>query len=843
MSKFCLYPVVNSQETANDLIARAVWAFTGTSLSRLVVLRQGTWSLDAFEQPDNLDPSISALFDAFRGRIEILDVVSGTLPDGCDAFLLWDEAPEHQALLKKQASKVRIWRVDKMSTRMEGSFWIEANLSLLTDRDAVIAQSTERLQKCTDELGHFDRATIFASGPSVAAYRDFGYDDSLAIVCNSVVMDDALLEYAGARILCFADPLFHFGPSLYSCTFRERMRSVVIERNMWVFIPIKYYQTLIAHVPDIADRVIALPFAKSDDFNLNITESLELKVTANILTYLLLPVAASFAKRVELIGCDGRPLAENQYFWSFNKSTQINDQMDNIKDVHPSFFEIDYNDYYTEHCETLEKLIEAAEASDHEVVSLTPSHIPVLQRRSPSPGLPGLKRLIDESPADSILLSLNPDLKGRFGHYLHFDGKLSYAAKQRNVELLTLASRDVDLKESDADWPVLPFFSLPLFHSNKSNNYNQPYKEWEKGFRREVEGLIGVLEESKDKTIRVFLYMGTPRASSAIIECLQNVNLPHVEWILNLTSIYPKTYPVDVAVKDVRIGLMRYLVTKSERLEALYGIRFVTDTDELREILGFPEERLPVLPMFGITDTEGITEDMDRAGKPRVIYPSNAQSLKGYTLLPKFAQELEKKLPGACEIVLRTHIPIGREKNEIAALIGSLPSSVTQIEGVLDQEEYRALLGSASVLLLPYRAEAFYARTSGQLVDALKLGIPVVATRESWTGRIVEMTGFGETFSDGSVDEMVDATIKVVKELNTYRNNCRQSADAWLSGNTPEKVIELLLQKPRPYEGKDNPKQKKDLGNEIKTRMSASPKKGFARMLEIAVIRIRNWFK
>ncbi|WOO40962.1 glycosyltransferase [Rubellicoccus peritrichatus] len=844
MSEFCLYPVVSSQETANDLIARAVWAFTGTSLERLVILRQGDWSLDAFQQPDNLDPSIDSLFEQFRARIEVLDTSPETLPKICDTFLLWDEAPEHQAFLKAQAAGVRVWRVDKLATRMEGSFWIEANLSLLNDRDAIIAQSKEKLQQCSDELRHFDRATIFASGPSVAAYRDFSYEDSLSIVCNSVVMDGAMLDYVNARILCFADPLFHFGPSLYSHVFRQRMRKVVEERSMWVFIPIKYYQTLIAHVPEIADRVIALPFAKRKDFNLDIVKDPELKVTANILTYLLLPIASTFARRVELIGCDGRPLAENQYFWSFNRSTQINDQMDNIKEVHPSFFKIDYNDYYTDHCETLETLVHSAEASGHEVVSLTPSHIPVLQRRSPPPGQSALEQLIHESSANSILLSLNPDLKGRFGHYLHFDRKLRNAAQQCDVDLLTLASRDVDLKAEDADWPVIPFFSLPIFHSNKSNNHNKPYREWATGFCREIEILIDVLKRSdKKKTIRVFLYMSTPRAVGEFINALSNVDLPHVEWIFNLTSIYPKTYPMEAALKDARIGLMRYLVTMAPSLERLYRIRLITDTDELRKLLGFSSEKLPVLPMFGITELETDAVNASEVKKPRVLYPSNAQSLKGYSLLPEVARKVEERIPGACQIILRTHAPIGREQDEMAELTQSIPKSVTQIDGVLDEKDYRELLTSTNVLLLPYRAEAFYARTSGQLVDALTLGIPMVATRETWSGRIVEMTGYGETFSDGSVEEMADAVVKVVQNLESYRNGCRKAAEEWLAENTPEKVISLLLEELSDYEGVEKRSEKLALANEIKVRMDASPKQGSARFLEIAIARFRGWMQ
>ena len=100
--------------------------------------------------------------------------------------------------------------------------------------------------------------------------------------------------------------------------------------------------------PELEPSTIGVPFVKDREFNNNLLEDFCLKTTANILTFLMIPMGATFTQSVHILGCDGRPL-EDSYFWGHNKTTQLNDKMQNIQRVHPGFFNIDYNEYYETH--------------------------------------------------------------------------------------------------------------------------------------------------------------------------------------------------------------------------------------------------------------------------------------------------------------------------------------------------------------------------------------------------------------------------------------------------------------------------------------------------------------
>ena len=60
---------------------------------------------------------------------------------------------------------------------------------------------------------------------------------------------------------------------------------------------------------------------------------------------------------------------------------QINDEMASIRKAHPAFFEISYDDYYSQHMEVLENWVTLCEHAGKKVKNITPSYIPALQAR------------------------------------------------------------------------------------------------------------------------------------------------------------------------------------------------------------------------------------------------------------------------------------------------------------------------------------------------------------------------------------------------------------------------------------------------------------------------------
>lgn len=113
------------------------------------------------------------------------------------------------------------------------------------------------------------------------------------------------------------------------------------------------------------------------------------RMSGNVLTQSMLPIAVALIDRVEIAGCDGRNANEN-YCWRHHASTQCSDDfMRSAFDASLAFCPgQNYADYYDGASLALEEPPAAGEAAGEKVLGLTPSHIPALRWRG-APALDG----------------------------------------------------------------------------------------------------------------------------------------------------------------------------------------------------------------------------------------------------------------------------------------------------------------------------------------------------------------------------------------------------------------------------------------------------------------------
>lgn len=259
-----------------------------------------------------------------------------------------------------------------------GWFWLRWQFASMASQASPAA--LERLAA----LGGPDAsAFVLATGPSARQVDAAAVTADIRISCNSVVRDQDLLRALRPNVLCFGDPAFHFGPSRYAAAFREDLlRAVDLIDPLLVTIE-PWAGVLLAHHPELAERLIILRVQKSrrgwrwpGDGNFAV------RMTGNVLTCIMLPMAFALAKEIEIAGCDGRQPNET-YFWRHNARTQYSDElMRSAFEAHPAFFrDSNYADYYARHCRDLDEFLAAAEEAGKEVRGVTPSYIPALRRR------------------------------------------------------------------------------------------------------------------------------------------------------------------------------------------------------------------------------------------------------------------------------------------------------------------------------------------------------------------------------------------------------------------------------------------------------------------------------
>ncbi|EKH0751222.1 glycosyltransferase family 2 protein, partial [Campylobacter coli] len=227
---------------------------------------------------------------------------------------------------------------------------------------------------------------LFGTGPNSKYAFDYDYSDGLVIACNSMVINKDIIVKLKPKIFVIADPIFHAGPSSYAAEFRQNLIEMFIVNPCVIVVPLRDYHIYSTYLPSfmidfLVPIFFKIPSIDESPFYIDILKYFEVKTTNNILTLFQLPLAASLGNEIYIIGCDGRPKSKDSYFWSHNDKVQIINKMDVIKVVHKGFFKIKYNEYYDKHMYFIKNLVKTIEKHGKQIINLTPSYIPPLQKR------------------------------------------------------------------------------------------------------------------------------------------------------------------------------------------------------------------------------------------------------------------------------------------------------------------------------------------------------------------------------------------------------------------------------------------------------------------------------
>lgn len=352
--------------------------------------------LPEIDLPGYLDPHLLQFRERIHPKIRLFPHDRADLwrkvVEESHVVMQWREGlqaadPEIERLQKRAVSKVKTWRVDPRSVRHEGSFYLHMSSQANPSRAADLAESSRRFQELAEDLEGRSTGYLFGTGPSLARSIEFDFSDGITIACNSMVRNLALLRHIQPSVIAVADPIFHAGCSSYAGEFRKYLLAALEEFDPYLVVPFRDYKLYLENLPPRATRkMVGIPLEKMDRVNLDLLRDFRVRSVANVLTLLLLPLGATLFDELVILGCDGRPLEEDGYFWKHDPSSQFGEHMDDIRRCHPAFFEIAYNDYYLEHIRNLDEWISAVEREGTAVRNLTPSYIPALQKRTdPNP--------------------------------------------------------------------------------------------------------------------------------------------------------------------------------------------------------------------------------------------------------------------------------------------------------------------------------------------------------------------------------------------------------------------------------------------------------------------------
>jgi hypothetical protein len=803
MKNVLAFPPIDDTNKLSDLLSRFAWHFGHLENVKFTIpvidgtISPGSWRPSL---PEGFDPAIQPWLDSFVERIYIVTVIGSDSParllDHASVVMkhVQDRDWVEQAL---KTFKGSIYRVDPSRVRQEGSFYIQAALDLIEDKDSLVNECRNKFSRLKATLGHHKRSWVLATGPSIEGFRDQSFEDSISFACNSTILNTELMARARPKVLVFADPIFHFGVSQYAGKFREAAATALQNEDMALFVPFKYYPLLMAKMPEYGHRIIGVPFRQRPDFNLEIGTDFEVKVTSNILTLLLLPLATTLADEVFMMGCDGRPLADDGYFWGHGKSVQINDKMQNIKEVHPGFFDIDYNEYYFEHCHTLENLIEQGETEGKAFFHCGQSYIPALKQRSiPSAGMASMQSSASDS---DICVLLEPDGIGASGHYVVWHNQLLHSVSRRNKPTIVVCNKGQDPCLYDGETrPEITSHSWAVSRSEFSFTSGFAEAPTYTRFRDDIlSSLVSLCREHGAKVVSLFVYYGSIQILKACQEARVELGkngiqlkvtlcLFHESVILKETQKEPRFPPNTKSIllesvaqtDDFRIFSVTHEL--SSHIYSRFGVK--------TKVLPNP---IPGVGNLGMARASTAASHRPEAGvhapahdKFSVLFPCRLRPEKGESIVRSFIESLDRDYI-ASQGRYTVRGPISGFQNEHENLI--------IMDNDVSDEIYRRHLADSHLVVIPYLAPHFTYRTSGIIVDALYAGKPCIVLEGTWMASVVKKFRAGLCIRYYGPESLASAISVIRKNYRFFHENTESAYQKYSRFHSWDSLSECIL--------------------------------------------------
>lgn len=606
-----------------------------------------------------------------------------------------------------------------------------------------------------ERFGRAAHAYLLGTGASTrtALHRDLS--DGIRIICNTVILDDELMEHVRPHIMALADPLF-FGPSVSAQRYQRAVVDQASRHDFAIVTTEQFAPLLRAHNPEIAERVIGLRRGRAtwpDNFDL-VTHP-AVRPDADVLASMLLPLAATFAPSIGLIGFDRRDTGDRVYL-------ELDDAEDRA-------------DGDAGRVAAIERLFVRLDERGIQVRSMAESDVPALRRRAMAPLVESADWASESRP---ILVSLAPDWIGDAGHHGPFERRVHEAAEATGHAHIALASAGL---QPAADWQV-PTFSEPTYPSG--GGFAPVGRQFEDELRAGLAHL-----PLRPGTV-AYLYAGDVWHVAAILAVA--ADHPDVRFVVNLMRAHgwlgrapgdPDPWLTDL------VDLLRDCLIAAARS----NVEVTVDSAALaRDVELLTGQAVPVWPMIAVSGIVPRRKDGHRAaGAPHVVAPVQAQDGRGFADLVALAERLREQLERG-DLRLTTRWPDGA--NPAMVLLGERFEQLggELFRGNFSDEVFAEFVDSADVVLVPYRLRPFRTRTSAVTIDALLAGKPAVAVRGTWAGELIERYGAGLTYAEGDAAEMDTALFRVIADLPLYRAKLAEIGTGAHREFDPARLVEFL---------------------------------------------------
>lgn len=416
-----------------------------------------------------------------------------------------------------------------------------------------------------------------------------------------------------------------------------------------------------------------------------------------------------------------------------------------------------------------------------------------------------------EAKAQPALILVDNNLKDRVGHHFNYALALKEQLAERNQPFSALVKNGAD-DDVLSSLSAQGVFSSGIHGDNAENPYpvdwgniRALYDFLQGGdqFAKELE--CGLAQSTRMGDL-VFLPNATPPQMLGLALLLLRSPLYRaLRFVLILRySVHTPSGPLS----DRKVALDREVadryalaIEKLVSADPRGAVRFATDSAELaKEYAAFAKRPFEVLPIphtiHQAPNVQLPEIPAKDSRKIRVVYMGDAREEKGFELLPAVVRAcVGDPSMASVEFVFQAFIS-SHYHQKMAVVIDELAklklSQVYLVKSPLSPDGYQSLLASADLVLLPYDAATYRARTSGPFVEAICADKPVVIPSKSWMSTQLAGSPAGITFVSGNLQDCARAVRELITNLPAHAEAAAEIGKRFREYHNPANFISAL---------------------------------------------------
>lgn len=212
-------------------------------------------------------------------------------------------------------------------------------------------------------------------------------------------------------------------------------------------------------------------------------------------------------------------------------------------------------------------------------------------------------------------------------------------------------------------------------------------------------------------------------------------------------------------------------------------------SDHYREFLNAPVQTLPIphLPVF-----DGLSKRRSGEGICVVVL-GNARAEKGFCEIVDCIKLLQDSGEQGFEFVIQTNNPDEEASTRLSDLNEITGIKITKHGVALTEKEYEEIVSGSDVVLAPYHAEVYGARTSGVLLEAIAAAKVAIVAEGTWLATELQENGAGIIVKNKSATSIAKALVHIRDNFPQLRTEALAKAKDYRKKHGAENFLNCLL--------------------------------------------------